>query len=89
MVGDYISTSYGSDNLAHGIFATVSAGSSGTGCSTGALDNCVEPMASFASGLAAGSLSGADDPVLFQGNGGVNAQSFWNIVDNEGIKHRD
>lgn len=89
MVGDYISTSYGSDNLAHGVFATVTAGSSGTGCSTGALDNCIEPMATFASGLAAGSLSGAADPVLFSGNGGTNAQSFWNIVDNEGIKHRD
>jgi hypothetical protein len=89
MVGDYISTSYGSDNLAHGVFATVSTGSSGTGCSTGALDNCVEPIASFASGLAAGALSGAADPVLFQGNGGTNAQSFWNIVDNNGIKHRN
>jgi hypothetical protein len=89
MVGDYISTSYGSDNLAHGVFATVTAGSSGTGCSTGALDNCLEPMATFASGLAAGSLSGANDPVLFQGHGGTDAQNFWNLVDNEGIKHRD
>src|SRR5262249_28684193 len=30
MVGDYISTSYGSDNLAHGVFATASAPTSGT-----------------------------------------------------------
>lgn len=89
MVGDYISTSYGSDNLAHGIFATVTAGSSGTGCSTGALDNCNEPIATFGSGQAAGALSGADDPVLFSGNGGTGAQNLWNIVDNNGIQHRD
>ncbi len=89
MVGDYISTSYGSDNLAHGVFATVTAGTSGTGCSTGALDNCIEPIATFASGLASGSLSSANDPVLFSGNGGTTAQSLWTIVDNNGIKHRD
>lgn len=89
MVGDYISTSYGSDNLAHGIFATVTAGSTGTGCSSGALDNCNVPIATFASGLAAGALSGANDPVLFTGNGGANAQDFWHLVDNNGIKHRD
>src|SRR5262249_50301090 len=89
MVGDYISTSYGSDNLAHGVFATVSTGSSGTGCSTGALDNCIEPMATFASGLAAGSLSSANDQVVFGGHGGGNAASLWNIVDNNGIRHRD
>ncbi|MGE5377524.1 MAG: sialidase family protein [Bacteroidota bacterium] len=89
MVGDYISTSYGSDNLAHGVFATVTAGSTGTGCSSGALDNCNEPIATFVSGLAAGALSGANDPVLFTGNGGANAQSLWNIVDNNGIQHRD
>lgn len=90
MVGDYISTSYGSDNLAHGIFATVTAGGSGTGCSTGALDNCNVPIATFASGLAlGGAASGANDPVLFSGNGGAKAQNLWNIVDNEGIKHRD
>jgi BNR repeat protein len=89
MVGDYISTSFGSDNMAHGIFATVTAGGSGTGCSTGALDNCNVPIATFASSLAAGALSGADDPVLFSGNGGDKAQDFWNLVDNNGIKHRD
>src|ERR1051326_6630221 len=33
MVGDYISTSYGSDNLAHGVFDTASAPTSGTNCS--------------------------------------------------------
>jgi hypothetical protein len=93
MVGDYISTSYGSDNLAHGIFATVTAGATGTGCSTGALDNCNVPIATSTTGLAAGSFSGAADPVLFAGNGNGNgnsgAENFWNLVNNEGIQHRD
>ncbi len=92
MVGDYISTSYGSDNLAHGVFATASAPTTGssTSCSTTALDNCLEPMATFVSGLAAsGSLSSANDAVVFAGNGGVNANSLWNVVDNNGAKHRD
>jgi hypothetical protein len=88
MVGDYISTSYGSDNLAHGVFATASAPSSGTSCSS-VLDNCNEPVSTFASGLLSGSLSSAGDPVLFGGKGGVNANSLWHIVDNNGIKHRD
>jgi BNR repeat-like domain len=90
MVGDYISTSYGSDNLAHAVFATASAPMAGTGCTTSALDNCLEPMDSFGSGLAAtGSLSAAADPVLFAGVGGANASSLWNVVDNNGSKHRD
>jgi hypothetical protein len=92
MVGDYISTSYGSDNLAHGVFETATAPTTGssTSCSTTALDNCNEPTDTFASGLAAaGTLSGANDPVLFGGNGGINAQSLWNVVDNNGIQHRD
>jgi hypothetical protein len=88
MVGDYISTSYGSDNLAHGVFATASVPTSGTSCSS-VLDNCREPMATFASSLgASGSVPDAS-PVLFSGNGGANANSLWNIVDNNGSKHRD
>jgi len=88
MVGDYISTSYGSDNLAHGVFATASAPTSGTGCSS-VLDNCREPIDTFTSGLALdGALSGANDPVRYAGNGGLNADSLWNVVDNNGIKHR-
>ena len=88
MVGDYISTSYGSDNLAHGVFATASAPTSGTSCSS-VLDNCNEPTDTFTSGLASGSLSGANDPVLFSGKGGADANSLWNVVDNNGSKHRD
>jgi hypothetical protein len=54
------------------------------------LDNCNEPMDTFSSGLAAGgAASGVNDPVLFGGNGGDNANSLWNVVDNNGGKHRD
>lgn len=90
MVGDYISTSYGSDNLAHGVFGLARTPTTGaaTSCSS-TLDNCDAPIATFASGLAAGALSGLNDPVLFSGNGGTNAQSLWNVVDNNGSKHRD
>src|SRR5207248_7437600 len=88
MVGDYISTSYGSDNLAHGVFATASAPTSGTNCSA-VLDNCNEPTDTFSTGLAAtGSASSAADPVLFGGNNG-NASSLWNVVLNNGAKHRN
>jgi hypothetical protein len=88
MVGDYISTSYGSDNLAHGVFAAASAPTAGTSCSA-VLDNCAESMKTFASGLAAsGSASGAASPVLFAGTGSGNAQSLWNVVNNNGAKHR-
>jgi hypothetical protein len=90
MVGDYISTSFGSDNLAHGIFSTASAPTTGAGtsCSTSALDNCVESTDTFATGLSGGSASGANSPVLFSGSNG-NAQSLWNVVNNNGAKHRD
>ena len=88
MVGDYISTSFGSDNLAHGIFATASAPTSGIACSS-VLDNCLEPIATFVSGQASGgSASGANDPVLFAGDNGANGASLWNVVDNNGSKHR-
>jgi hypothetical protein len=46
-------------------------------------------MSTFAAGQAAGTASGAADPVLFAGNGNVNANSLWNLVDNNGSKHRD
>src|SRR5438270_4774997 len=63
MVGDYISTSYDANGLAHGVFATASAPTSGTNCSA-VPDNCAEPMDTFASGLAGGSASSSGDPVL-------------------------
>ena len=91
MVGDYISTSFGSDNLARGVFGAANTPTTGaaTNCSTSALDNCRAPIDTFTPGIASGSLSSAGDPVLFAGTGGTGSQSFWNIVDNNGIKHRD
>ena len=91
MVGDYISTSYGSDNVAHGIFGAAFTPTTGaaTSCTTSALDNCVAPMDTFTPGLALAATATAADPVLFTGNGGVDAASLWNIVDNNGSKHRD
>jgi hypothetical protein len=89
MVGDYISTSYGSDNKAHAAFMTATAPTSGTTC--GAVqDNCNEPADTTASGLAlvGGSASSAGDPVLFGGNND-NANNLWNVVDNNGSKHRN
>src|SRR5436190_15611208 len=88
MVGDYISTSYGSDNLAHGVFATATAPTSGSSCSS-VLDNCREPTSTFTSGLAAGGGVSDASPVLFSGNGGADANSLWKVVDNNGSKHRD
>lgn len=88
MVGDYISTSYDANGQAHGVFSTASAPTSGTSCSS-VLDNCAEPTDTFATGLAAsGSNSSAGDPILFGGNGG-NGNNLWNVVDNNGSKHRD
>jgi hypothetical protein len=91
MVGDYISTSYGSGGLAHGMFATAATPTTGatTSCSS-TLDNCVEPTSTFTTGLAAGgSASGAASPVLFSGTSNGRPQSLWNVVDNNGAKHRD
>ena len=91
MVGDYISTSYGSDNLARGIFGSAFAPTTGsaTGCTTSALDNCNAPIDTFTPGAAAGAVSAANDPVLFSGAGGTSASGLWNIVDNNGVQHRD
>jgi hypothetical protein len=90
MVGDYISTSYGSDNLAHGIFGAANTPTTGaaTSCSS-TLDNCRGPIDTFTPGVASGAASGLTEPVLFAGNGGTNAASLWNVVDNNGINHRN
>jgi hypothetical protein len=91
MVGDYISTSYGSDNLARGIFGAANTPTTGaaTSCTTSALDNCRAPIDTFSPALASGAASSANDAVLFGGNGGGGAASLWNVVDNNGSKHRD
>src|SRR6266571_1803235 len=86
MVGDYISTSYGSDNLAHGVFATASTPTSGTNCGDVA-DNCLEPMDTFASGLAAsGSASSVGDPVVV--GGGTPSGNLWKVDFNNGKRQR-
>ena len=59
---------FGSDGLAHGVFATASGPTSGTSCSS-VLDNCAEPMDTFVSGLATASVSSTADPVLFGATG--------------------
>ena len=89
MVGDYISTSYGSDNLAHSVFATANVRTPGSACTTSARDNCHEAMTTFAAGAATGSVAAMADPVLFSGKGGADAASLWNVVDNNGSKYRD
>jgi hypothetical protein len=91
MVGDYISTSFGSDNLARGVFGAANTPTTGasTACTTTALDNCVAPTDTFTPGLASGALSSAGDGVLFAGSGGTGAAGLWNVVDNNGRKHRD
>ena len=77
MVGDYISTSYGSDNLAHGIFGAANAPTTGAARAARARSTTVSPRSTPSrSGLACGSLSSANDPVLFSGNGGADAQSL-------------
>lgn len=90
MVGDYISTSYAADGLAHGIFGAANTPTTGaaTACTTSALDNCVAPIDTFSSGAASGAASSAGDSVLYGGNGGGNAAGLWNVVDNNGRKHR-
>src|SRR6478609_332146 len=61
MVGDYISTSYGSDNLARGIFGAALTPTTGaaTSCTTSALDNCNGPIDTFTPGLASGGAAAA------------------------------
>jgi hypothetical protein len=88
MVGDYISTSYDANGLAHGVFMTATAPTSGTNCGD-VQDNCNEPTDTPSAGLAivGGSNSSAGDPVVFQNNGG--GANLWKVVDNNGAKHRD
>ena len=79
MVGDYISSSYGTDNLAHGVYDvayTPTTGSS-TSCSTSALDNCNEPTDTFATGLKAGSAVAPSGPILSPPPDGGSHQHIW------------
>jgi hypothetical protein len=66
MVGDYISTSYGSDGLAHPAFAESYLPPTGD-CVT-STPNCNQPLETTTTGLAAAAGANvASDPVLFSG----------------------
>ena len=65
MVGDYISTSYGSNGRAYPVFAN----ETGTSCVLGQITSCHEFMVSPTNGLAAlgGSRRATTGPVLWHG----------------------
>ena len=86
MVGDYISGSYGSDNLAHGVYTIASAPTtgSGTSCTTSALDNCNEPVDSFATGLASGTVVAPHGPILSPPPNGGSHHEIWKLRHVEG-----
>jgi len=67
MVGDYISSSFGSDGLVHPAFPVASAPSGGSDCAT-ATPNCSQPLVTPAGGLtvASGTVV-ATDPVVYTG----------------------
>lgn len=91
MVGDYISTSFDANHVAHGVYGaarTPTTGSSAS-CSTTGLDNCRAPIETFAFGPLAPKVALTADPILWSGTGGAKAASLWNLVDNNGIRHRD
>jgi hypothetical protein len=76
MVGDYISTSFGSDGLAHPAFALANRPSGGGGDCAAATPRCDQALYSTAAGLpAAGGSVVANDPVQFTGQvkGGASA----------------
>jgi hypothetical protein len=77
MVGDYISTSFGSDGLAHPAFAVANAPTAGgSDCAT-ATPNCDQALYSPSTGLAAaGGTVVANDPVLFTGSVGAGHSAF-------------
>jgi hypothetical protein len=77
MVGDYISTSFGSDGLAHPAIAVANAPTAGgSDCAT-ATPNCDQALYSPTAGLAAAAGSAvANDPVLFTGSVGHGHSAF-------------
>jgi len=77
MVGDYISTSFGSDGLAHPAIAVANTPTAGgSECATGT-PNCDQALYSTTSGLpAAGGSVVANDPVVFNGKAGPGRSAF-------------
>ena len=68
MVGDYISTSYGSDGSAHPFFAVANAPTSGGSDCSAAGAVCDQALYTSSGGLAAaGGSVVANDPVVFTG----------------------
>jgi hypothetical protein len=77
MVGDYISTSFGSDGLAHPAFAVANPPVAGGSDCFVATPNCDEALYTTTSGLpAAGGTVVASEPVLFSGQVGRGASAF-------------
>src|ERR687887_1337377 len=77
MVGDYISTSFGSTGLAHPVFAEAYVPTAGgTDCAP-ATPNCNQPLETPTSGLAAAAGANlANDPVVFTGKTNPGAAAF-------------
>ncbi len=76
MVGDYISTSFGSDGLAHPAFAVANVPTAGSNCAT-ATPTCDQALYSPATGLAAsGGAVVANDSVQFTGSVGSGHSAF-------------
>jgi hypothetical protein len=77
MVGDYISTSFGSDGLAHPAIVVANAPTAGGGDCATATPNCDEALYSPLSGLAAtGGAAVANEPVVFAGKVGPGVSAF-------------
>jgi hypothetical protein len=76
MVGDYISSSFGADGLAHPAFPVASVPSGGSDCAS-ATPTCNQPLFSPSSGLAApGGNLVANDPVVFTAPANPGASAF-------------
>jgi hypothetical protein len=76
MVGDYISTSFGADGLAHPAFAVANVPTGGSNCAT-ATPTCDQALYSPTTGLAtSGGAVVANDPVQFTGSVGSGHSAF-------------
>jgi hypothetical protein len=80
MVGDYMSTSYDANGLAHPVFAEAYVPLAGTDCAT-ATPNCNQPLEVTTTGLAAtaGVTAQPNDPVVYSGPS-PHGRSAFNLV---------
>lgn len=90
MVGDYISSSFGSDGRARGIFTGLGAPTTGGGTRCSAtLDNCdAATYVATPSVVAAAVVGVAADPIRFANPAAANSGALWRIIDSNGINHR-